>query len=98
MMHPSAVPLAENIKTHSRMFGFDTEDIILPEKFLGHGQILTIGDNKLKVLYTPGHADGSVCFYSEDQDFITTGDVIFYQSIGRTDLPTGDYDLLLQSI
>jgi glyoxylase-like metal-dependent hydrolase (beta-lactamase superfamily II) len=52
----------------------------------------------LNVVETPGHADGSVCFISHADKFVITGDVLFYQSIGRTDLPTGDYDLLIRNI
>ena len=52
----------------------------------------------LKVLYTPGHANGSICFYSKKDKFVIVGDVLFHQSIGRTDLPTGDYDILISSI
>jgi glyoxylase-like metal-dependent hydrolase (beta-lactamase superfamily II) len=50
------------------------------------------------VLSAPGHADGSVCFYDETTPMVIAGDVLFYQSIGRTDLPGGDYDLLKESI
>ena len=48
--------------------------------------------------YTPGHANGSICLFSEDQKFVIVGDVLFNGSIGRTDLPTGNFDLLKQSI
>ena len=50
------------------------------------------------MLHTPGHALGSVCFLSEEDGFVIAGDVLFYQSIGRTDLPGGDYDVLKESI
>jgi hydroxyacylglutathione hydrolase len=49
-------------------------------------------------LYTPGHADGSVCFYNRAQGFVVTGDVLFRDTIGRTDLPSGNLDLLMNSI
>ncbi len=65
---------------------------------LQDGDILKVGNSKLQVLHTPGHANGSVCFYAEDEGFVVVGDVLFYQSIGRTDLPGGDYDQLKQSI
>jgi len=50
------------------------------------------------VMYTPGHAEGSVCFYSENQEFVITGDVLFKDTIGRTDLPSGNFDQLMTSI
>ncbi len=68
-------------------------DIPLDEK-----DTLTLGSHVIQVFYTPGHADGSLCFYAEPEGFVITGDVLFYQSIGRTDLPTGDYDILQKSI
>lgn len=52
----------------------------------------------LKVVATPGHADGSVCLLAEADEFLVSGDVLFYESIGRTDLPTGNLDTLLDSI
>lgn len=68
------------------------------DNFLNEGDIARFGNSELKVLYTPGHADGSLCYYSEKDKFVISGDVLFNQSIGRTDLPTGDYDLLKYSI
>jgi glyoxylase-like metal-dependent hydrolase (beta-lactamase superfamily II) len=59
---------------------------------------VNFGNSGLKVLDTPGHADGSVCFYSPKDGFVITGDVLFKDTIGRTDLPTGDFDLLMNSI
>ena len=56
------------------------------------------GTSVLDVLYTPGHADGSVCFYNKEQGFVITGDVLFRDTIGRTDLPSGNFDLLMTSI
>ena len=50
------------------------------------------------MLFTPGHADGSVCFFNEAQQFVITGDVLFKDTIGRTDLPSGDFDQLMTSI
>jgi hydroxyacylglutathione hydrolase len=50
------------------------------------------------VLFTPGHSPGSVCFYCAKQNFVIGGDVLFQQSIGRTDFPGGDYDTLIHSI
>ncbi|HEY8365935.1 MAG TPA: MBL fold metallo-hydrolase, partial [Bacteroidia bacterium] len=52
----------------------------------------------LTVLHTPGHSPGSVSFYSEKDNFVVSGDVLFKMSIGRTDLPMGNYEELIQSI
>lgn len=66
--------------------------------YIKEGDEITFGKSKLDVLYTPGHADGSVCFLSRKDNFVVVGDVLFQMSIGRTDFPTGDYDLLKQNI
>jgi len=66
--------------------------------FLNEGDSIFIGDDEMKVLFTPGHSPGSICYYCEKQDFIIGGDVLFRLSIGRTDLPGGDFKTLLQSI
>jgi hydroxyacylglutathione hydrolase len=68
-----------------------------PDFFLGEGS-LRIGDTDLDVILTPGHSPGSVCFYWPEHKALFTGDVIFNQSIGRTDLPGGSGRLLKESI
>lgn len=59
---------------------------------------IRLGDDELKILLAPGHSPGHVCFYSEAQQFVIGGDVLFRGSIGRTDLPGGDFDTLIASI
>jgi glyoxylase-like metal-dependent hydrolase (beta-lactamase superfamily II) len=70
---------------------------LTPDFFLGEGD-LRIGDIALEVIATPGHSPGSLCFYWPDRRALFTGDVIFSQSIGRTDLPGGSGKLLKESI
>ena len=60
--------------------------------------MITLDEDELKVLLTPGHSPGSICFYNEHQNFVIGGDVLFYESIGRTDLPGGNHATLLSSI
>jgi glyoxylase-like metal-dependent hydrolase (beta-lactamase superfamily II) len=74
-----------------------TPNGLAPDFFLGEGD-LKIGDIALEVISTPGHAPGSLCFYWPDRRALFTGDVIFSQGIGRTDLPGGNGKLLKQSI
>lgn len=66
--------------------------------FLNEGDIITLGTDKLEVIHAPGHSPGSVCFYCKEQKFIIGGDVLFNNSIGRTDLPGGNHEALLKSI
>lgn len=79
-------------------YGFDLDRNPEISSYLNEGEDVCFGNSKLEVLYTPGHADGSVCFYSKADGFIIVGDVLFNMSIGRTDFPTGDFDLLKKNI
>jgi glyoxylase-like metal-dependent hydrolase (beta-lactamase superfamily II) len=69
-----------------------------PAGFLKDNQELTFGATKLLALHVPGHTSGSIAFYSEKNDCIFTGDALFSGSIGRTDLPGGDFNTLINSI
>ena len=66
--------------------------------FLKEDDIISLHDDALKVIEAPGHSPGSICFYCEKQKFIIGGDVLFYQSIGRTDLPGGNHESLIKNI
>ncbi|MFT3682418.1 MAG: MBL fold metallo-hydrolase [Ferruginibacter sp.] len=65
---------------------------------LKEGDTIRLQDDELKVIEAPGHSPGSICFYSEKQGFIIGGDVLFQRSIGRTDLPGGNFETLISSI
>ena len=66
--------------------------------FLKEGDTVKLGNDDLTVLFTPGHSPGSICYYCRKQLFIISGDVLFRESIGRTDLPGGDFEVLIGSI
>ena len=72
---------------------YDAEMVAIDE-----GQTLHIGDDALQILFTPGHSPGSLSFYSADNKFVISGDVLFEKSAGRTDLPGGDFKILEESI
>jgi hydroxyacylglutathione hydrolase len=67
-------------------------------KFIAEGDLIHIGQDELQVLYTPGHSPGSVSYYCAADKFVISGDVLFEGSVGRTDLPAGDFNVLEQSI
>lgn len=98
VVHKDSIYFLENAVEHGLTFGFQIEPPVMPEQFIAHEQVITFGDQQLTVLETPGHAAGSVCFYHEKEKIVIAGDVLFQQGIGRTDLPSGDYDLLIRSI
>ncbi len=68
------------------------------DRFLKDKEELTLGGMRIKVIHTPGHTAGGVCYYFEEDKVLISGDTLFLESIGRTDLPTGDQDTLLESI
>jgi glyoxylase-like metal-dependent hydrolase (beta-lactamase superfamily II) len=98
LAHTDVVPFLENAPEQARMFGVQTSRLVLPDQFLDEGDQVKFGNSHLNVLHTPGHAAGHLCFVSHSQKFLLSGDVLFRGSIGRTDLPTGDYDLLEKNI
>lgn len=75
---------------------FDNYDAELV--FIDEGQTMQIGDEELQILFTPGHSPGSISFYSVAHKFVISGDVLFEGSVGRTDLPGGDFTILEESI
>jgi glyoxylase-like metal-dependent hydrolase (beta-lactamase superfamily II) len=97
-MHQSELPVYNSVKNYAHTYGINYEEGSEPEKFISEKDFIDFGIDQLKILFTPGHSPGSICFYSEEQGFIIAGDVLFYRSIGRTDLPGGDHSTLLRSI
>ncbi len=66
--------------------------------YLKEGDMVKLGSDELAVLFTPGHSPGSISFYSKADKFVISGDVLFKNSVGRSDLPGGNHDTLIQSI
>ena len=69
-----------------------------PQNFLDEKDTIALGEDVLSILFTPGHSPGSISFYCEKQSFLIGGDVLFRESIGRTDLSGGDHETLIKSI
>ena len=97
-IHPEAVETLKNAETAAQFFRLSIPAPPAADEMLHEGQILQIGRIPVHVLYTPGHAPGHVCFYLPEYKVVFDGDVLFQGSIGRTDLPGGDYELLMRSI
>ncbi len=98
LLHRDDNVLLEQAVNQGLMFGFDIEKPPVPDKFLSEGDILAYGLSALEVLHVPGHSPGSVVFKNSRENFLITGDVLFNGSIGRTDLPGGNYDALIKGI
>jgi hydroxyacylglutathione hydrolase len=97
-LHEMEHPLLDAAPDYGRTWGLPFENYRGELFYIREGGILTIGEDSLKILFLPGHSPGSVGFYCERQGFIIGGDVLFRESVGRTDLPGGDHDTLLASI
>lgn len=98
-IHKSDLPLLKNARSIGKMYSIeDYEASPYPKYFLDEGDILTFGKSSFKILFTPGHSEGHICLYNKENNLLIAGDLIFQKSIGRSDLPGGDYDILIQSI
>lgn len=88
----------ENAVEQGEMFGFRIEPVNMPDYFLTVNEPLKFGNSVLQIMHIPGHSPGHVVFYSEDDAVLISGDVLFYGSIGRSDLPGGDHLTLISNI
>ncbi len=97
--HIADKELCEGIETQAQMFGLaGAVQNLTPDRWLEEGESLNFGDHCFDVLHCPGHAPGHVVFINMPAKFAVVGDVLFYRSIGRTDLPGGDHATLISSI
>ncbi len=97
-IHPESQGFLVRAKEQAGMFGFELKSTAKIDRLLNEGDKIRFGNSEIEVAYTPGHADGSICLINHEQEFVITGDVLFCESIGRTDLPTGNFDVLKNSI
>lgn len=98
-IHQGELPVLNAVHQVSMMYGIPFDDPIpVVDKFIKEGEIIQFGNSKLESIFTPGHSPASLSFYCKEAGFIIAGDVLFYGSIGRTDLPGGDYNTLISSI
>ncbi len=96
LLHADDGPILERAAEHAAAFGLQTETSPAPTRELSGGEMLQLGELSLQVIHTPGHSPGGICIYVDDT--LLVGDTLFAGSIGRTDLPGGDYELLIGSI
>ncbi len=96
-LHAADQPLLEQAGG-AALFGLEAEASPPPTLELHDGDELAVGNLRFRVLHTPGHTPGHVCFYEPDEGVLFDGDVLFRRGIGRTDLPGGSYQQLMDSI
>jgi len=96
--HEGELPLVIQVQNYAPQMGIRYEPSPIPETFLDESDEILIGDDKLTLILAPGHSPAHLCLYSEKYKFLIGGDVLFKNSIGRTDLPGGNHQQLLDSI
>jgi hydroxyacylglutathione hydrolase len=97
-IHPLEQPVLDRAPQMGSVYNVPFEPSPMPARYFEEGEKIGFGGQELEILFTPGHSPGSVSFYCAAQQFVIGGDVLFYQSIGRTDLPGGHHQTLLTSI
>jgi len=94
--HKFELAILENSGPFARMFGFNPKSFGEPDFYVEEGKSYFLGELELKTILSPGHTPGSICFHIGDS--LLSGDVLFKQGIGRTDLYGGSYQTLLNSL
>ena len=97
-IHPAEADMITQLESMAGFFGVRLENSPPAERTLTEGDVIDVGDVRLKVLETPGHSPGSISLVIEGADAVVVGDLLFAGSIGRTDFPGGDLETLLQSV
>jgi len=96
MMHEADLPLLQNARNHAQAYGLTVSPSPDPDKFLNEGDVFSVGEQSFSIFHVPGHSPGSICLLSDGHLFV--GDVLFAGSVGRTDLPGGDFDALIEGV
>ncbi|MBP5541451.1 MAG: MBL fold metallo-hydrolase [Bacteroidales bacterium] len=98
-MHPDGVHLLRQAEAYGSVMGFDVKNMgDLEVCEIQDNDILALGEGKIECRHVPGHCPGSICYVLHDEHLVLTGDALFCGSIGRTDLPGGNYQLLIEKI
>ena len=97
-IHPLEKPVLDFGPQSGQMWQLPFDNYDSELVYLKEGNFINLGDDELEIRFTPGHSPGSICFYHEPGEFVIGGDVLFNGSIGRTDLPGGDFKTLINSI
>lgn len=96
LIHQNDAPLLQRAAEHAALFGLSTSRSPEPTRLLQDGDIIKVGELSLQVIHTPGHSPGGICLHVDDCLFV--GDTLFSGSIGRTDLPGGNHQMLISNI
>lgn len=97
-MHKAELPVLQAVPNYGAAMGLPVKELPEPDHFMEAGTTIGFGNTEFDIRFTPGHSPGSVSFYCQADNYVIAGDVLFAGSIGRTDLPGGDFDTLEDSI
>ncbi len=97
-MHELDLPVLKAVEAYAPSYGFNAYQPIEPDSYLEEGDVVRFGNTAMDVLFLPGHAPGHIGLLNKDEKLLVSGDVLFRESVGRTDLPGGDHNTLLDSI
>ena len=98
LLHKDELVILNSNKALAPNYGIPNYQEAYPDEYIDELDKIKFGDTELQVLFVPGHSPGHIAFYNKDRKICISGDVLFQRSIGRTDLPGGDYDTLINSI
>ncbi|RPH28692.1 MAG: MBL fold metallo-hydrolase [Bacteroidales bacterium] len=98
LAHDNDLPLIEASPKLGQMYGLTFDKAPKIDAFIKDGDRIPIGESIIEVIHTPGHSMGGVCFFLRNEKILFTGDTLFNGSIGRTDLPGGNFEVLIASI
>ncbi len=98
LAHKDDLFFIEKAKEIAITYGLELNEPSLPDNIIDKEGELSFGNSTLKILHVPGHSPGSIALYNDENKFVIVGDVLFNGGIGRTDLPGGDYNVLMRSI
>lgn len=97
-LHKAELPILNSAAASALIFGLEFSNTPEVDFYIKETDTIFFSDSELRVLFTPGHSPGSISFYNKAEDFVISGDVLFQNSIGRTDLPGGNQEELFRSI
>lgn len=97
-VHKEDLYFIENMKRSADMYGINCDPSPDPVSYINDGDKINLGNYEFNCIHTPGHSPGSISFYNKQNKLLISGDVLFYGSIGRTDLPRGNHQQLIDSI
>lgn len=96
LMHEKDKEWVEQVNTYLPMLNMPTMNIPKIDEYINDNDIIKLGNLEIRVIHTPGHTQGGVCFYVDENLF--SGDTIFRESVGRCDLPDGNFSQIVESI